>query len=328
MTSDYSFYRRAAAASPEPSLEGGASGYFSAPADTLDPNLFNGERMKPEVRARIMVRLFEWLEANGFNGDHNWLHAWVAGSGVTYQWAASRGNGDLDVLFGIDFTKFLAANPDWHGTPETELAMHVNSRLKEDLWPLTAKTKFGSGHYEVTYFLNPGTGTDIRNINAYAAYDLVNDKWSIRPPELPADPRTLYPHEWFDVADYDRAAADGLSSRYKALTARLSGAQEGSAAWHNAGADLHQVIAQASALFDDIHLGRRGAFAPQGHGYGDYRNFRWQQGKATGAVQALNAIATVGRQARAGEETEMYGAPIDPAEVVLARAALFHQNGS
>jgi hypothetical protein len=275
-----------------------------------------------------MVSLYTGLESIPLNADHDWLHAWVAGSGVTYQWSASRGNGDLDVLFGIDFTKFLHANPDYSGWPESDVAAHINGRLQTDLWPKTAAVKFGSQRYEITFFLNPGTRDNISNIHAYAAYDLIKNEWTIRPPELPADPHSLYPDAWFDTADYDRAASDSLSSRYTALTGKLSGAEEGSAAWHNAGSDLHLVVAQASSLFDDIHLGRRAAFSAQGHGYADWNNFRWQQGKASGAVQALNAIATVGRQARAGEETEMYGAPIDGAEEALRRAAMFHANGS
>jgi hypothetical protein len=321
----YGFYAKAAAQDAKPDLASGASGYFSAPSATLDPNLFDGDHLKSEVRAHIMVNLYDYLEKMHFNDIDSWLHVWLAGSGITYQWDADRGNGDLDVLFGISFSKFSQSNPGFAYLGEADFAAELNEGMKNGLWPKTAHTRFGGQDYEVTYFLNPGTGSDItQNLNPYAAYSLTTDSWTVKPPEVPQDPRSQFPAEWFDVAARDTQAARNIVSRYKELTTNLNAAETGSAAWHTSGADLQRIVAQASAMFDDIHSGRRAAFSPQGHGYADWNNFRWQSAKQSGAVQALHAITTVGVQARQDEERQLYGAPIDGAEVVLRRAAEAH----
>jgi hypothetical protein len=251
----------------------------------------------------------------------DWLHIWIAGSGVTYQWSASRGNGDLDVLFSMDVSAFEQANKGWLGLPESELAADVNEGLKAHLWPETAQTRFGNRTYEVTFFWNPGTGHDITNIHPYAAIDVLTNTWAVPPPQLPADPRSLYPASWSVAAGHDKEASDSLSATYNAMLSQLSSSRPGSVEHHSAGSRLNLVVQQATSLFNDIHGGRRDAFGPQGHGYGDYTNFRWQANKESGAVQALHAIASVGEEARKAEETELYGAPIDSAEVVLRRAA-------
>lgn len=322
---DPSYLSSAAAATPDTSLSGGASGYFSPPSATLDPNLFDGDKIKPEVRARLMVELYEFFELLSLGDEDSWLTVWVAGSGVSYQWDADRGNGDLDILFGVQWTRFLQANPSFGAYSEADFASWVNEKLKAEVWPKTAATKFGTKRYEVTYFLNPGTGTDLAaHLHPYAAYNLTTNEWAVRPPKLPEDPRSLYPQEWFAAAQGDTRAAQTLSSRYAASLADLGSSTPGSAQWHNAGATLNLVTSQAAALFTDIHAGRREAFSGQGNGYGDYHNFRWQVFKASGGVKAIHAITQVGVEALQAEQRATWGAVIDPAEVVLRRAAQAH----
>jgi hypothetical protein len=313
---DSKFFDKASQVSAAP----GASGYFSAPSETLDPNLFDGEHLKPEVRSHVMVTLGEYLRKH-YQVDLSWLHIWIAGSGVSYQWAASRGNGDLDVLYSIDITPFESANPELQGVGESELAATLNDLIKSELWPDEREHRFGNQVYEITYFFNQGTGTDISRIHPYAAIDVLTNTWAVRPPQLPDDPRSLYPASWSVAAGQDKEAADSLSASYNAMLNQLSSSRPGSVEHHSAGARLNLVVQQATSLFNDIHGGRRDAFGPQGHGYGDYVNYRWQSAKESGAVQTLHAIASVGEEARKAEETELYGAPIDSAEVVLRRAA-------
>lgn len=319
---DPRFFEKVTAGKPAPTTAGGASGYFSAPAQTLDPNLFDGNTLKSEVRQHILLTLRAWLdETMGVHDIWDWLHVWIAGSGVTYQWAASRGNGDLDVLFGIEFSKFARVNPGWRDRPEEDLAAEVNDGMKNSLWPGESQTRFGSQVYEVTYFWNPGTGSDIRNIHPYAAIDVVTGEWAVPPPQLTEDPGAAFPREWYNQADHDSESAERLTRAYNEHLGKLGAADPGSVPWHNAGASLNLVVHTASLLFNDIHLGRRDAFGPQGHGYGDYTNFRWQYGKKTGAVKALHEIANVGEEARKDEETALWGGPIDGADVALRRAA-------
>lgn len=304
-------------------LPAGHSGYFSAPSDHLDPHLFDGDHLRDEVRQNILATLEDGLHAYvNLNFVNEWLHVWLAGSGITYQWNADRGNGDLDVLFGVDQARFVAWNPEYKGIPEDSVAAVVNERLKSDLWPQTSQVHFGGQTYEVTYYWNPGTGSDIRGIHPYAAYDVKRDVWVVRPPELPQDPKTLYPRSWFIQAGHDHAMASTLNDEYRTLQGLLTSSRPNSPAFHNAGGALHLTHAKAKTLFDDIHTGRREAFGEQGHGYGDWHNFRWQQAKASGAVQALHEIVSLAHDQNEAEDTALYGGPIDAADTLITRAML------
>jgi hypothetical protein len=250
---------------------------------------------------------------------------WLAGSGISYQWAGDRGNGDLDVLFGIDYPEFCQSNPAFQGMPEDEFADLLNTDLKKTLWPRTATTDFNGQTYEVTYYLNPGTTAgSIQGIHPYAAYNLTSDRWDIRPPSLPSNPRDLYPAEWWKHIDAEQGHARVLVDRYTKLRSMMSSAHPNSATFKNLITSQKIVVEQAKALFDDIHLGRKAAFGPGGEGYGDYANFRWQAHKESGTVQALNTLATVDVEARKAEETDLYGAPLDDAATALAKAALWN----
>ena len=322
MTSPADFYAKAVASAPPPTMEVGASGYFSAPQETLDPRLFDGDKLREEVRRFILDALFQELLSLGLNSPGAWTKVWLAGSGISYQWAADRGNGDLDVLFGVDYPTFLQRNSDWGGMSEDQFATWLNTHLKDELWPKTASKFFGQQAYEVTFYLNPGTGRDIRNINPYAAYDVRANNWTVPPPKVSANPREMYPKAWFTAAESDRRMTQELLSRYGDLKSSLGMAQPGSAAWHNYGDALRVVSQQAQILWDDIHGGRHEAFREGGHGYGDYHNFRWQRAKETGVVQSLQAILGVRKAATEAMDSELYGGPIAPADEALSRAAM------
>lgn len=326
MSDPLGYYQRAANAAPRPTTEGGESGYFSTPGTTLDPALFEGTNLRSDVQSRIVQPLYAWLAGRGLKGMPMWLFMWLAGSGISYQWAAARDPGDLDVMLGADLVSFRQYNPEFDGFSAEEIAASLDTALKTELWPKTAHTRFGDSEYEVTYYLNPGVGHDITVIHPYAAYEIYPGmRWVIEPPELPADPRTLYPQEWFGRADEDASRARKLAAQFNASMDAVNRAPIGSPQWHNAGADLHMTVSQASALFDAIHTGRRAAFEGSGQGYGDWANFRWQRGKELGTIKAMRDIMDVGKNAQAAEETELYGAPIDSAEVALRRAVAVHR---
>jgi hypothetical protein len=321
----YEFYlNRAITQGQQPDIHSGASGYFSTPQTGLDPHIFDGDHIKPDVRDHILGVFYHFLDLR-YSGRTRWLGVWLAGSGISYQWAGDRGNGDLDVLFGIDYPEFCQANPAFQGMPEDEFADLLNTDLKKTLWPSTATTDFHGQTYEVTYYLNPGTTAgSIQGIHPYAAYNLTNDRWDIRPPSLPSSPRDLYPAEWWKHIDAEKAHAHVLVDRYTKLRSMLSSAHPNSATFKNLITSQKIVVEQAKALFDDIHLGRKAAFGPGGEGYGDYANFRWQAHKESGTVQALNTLATADVEARKAEETDLYGAPLDDAATALAKAALWN----
>lgn len=322
MSANPDFYAKAVASAPPPTMEGGASGYFSAPQDTLDPNLFDGTMLKPDVRSWINHTLAAELAKLGLKYAARWTYVWLAGSGISYQWAADRGNGDLDVLFGVDYPAFLQRNPDWGGMSEEQFSNWLNGNLKAQLWTRTAHQEFGDQVYEVTFYENPGTGRDITSIQPYAAYNLRTNSWTVTPPKVAADPASMYPEAWFHAAELDKTQAVRLLERYGKHNLALEGTSPGSPGWHNAGAALGLVTQQAQALWDDIHGGRHAAFAQGGHGYGDWANFRWQQGKRTGVVNALRGLVGVRKAATDASDTELYGGPILSADEALSRAAM------
>ena len=296
----------------------GHSSYFEQPLPTLDPSLFDGHHLKDHVRQWLLLTLADGLaDSLDLAGVNEWLHAWLAGSGITYQWEG--GEGDLDVLFGVDMLRFVHWNPNFTGVPESAVAQWADGELKNKVWPKTAHTRFGQRVYEVTFFWNPGTHDRIENIKPYAAYDLKSDTWAVEPPDLPADPAELYPAEWYKAAASDITSAQDILSRHHHLAQVLSTTDPSTATGRNAASEMARVRMSARAMFDDIHLGRRAAFGEQGHGYSDWHNFRWQHAKATGVVPALRYITEKAKAASDAEQTRLYGGPIDAADAIVTR---------
>lgn len=308
---------------PSPSLEGGATGYFSEPQDRLDPSLFDGSgHVHANVRSLLTGRIISFMHNElRLKNSEEWLHVWLAGSGITYQWAGDRGNGDLDVLLGINRTSFDSANPDHAGLGEADLATWIDAALRSRLWPTMAETQIGGRRYEVTFFYNAGTGNDIRNINPYAAYDLTEDKWTVRPPAETAATHK-FPQEWFASAALDAGHAQKLVRNYHAAYTELATSATNSPGFQNAGSKLNAITAEARAFLDDIHHGRRQAFQSGGEGYLSWPNFRWQEAKGSGTIKALSEISGVRALAEEDLEKKLYGSTLPSADDLLIRAML------
>lgn len=296
-----------------------SGGYFSAPSASLDPHLFNGDVLLPDVRAWIIKTIHASIKDYGLANPKRWLSIWITGSGVSYQW----GNGDLDIILGVDYTKFSRYNPEYEGVDYAAAANDLNRYLRKNLWKLTSAVNFGGSTYEATFYWDAAAGTDIERIKPYAAYDVLGNNWIVRPIELPASPSDLYSPQWYEAADRDRASADEVLSRYRTFSRQFKNAVPGSPKYHNSGNALNLAKQQARALFDAIHLGRHEAFAEQGHGYRDFHNFRWQRAKATGVVNDLRKVLDESVITDALRETQLYGGPISGAEDALRRAELW-----
>lgn len=326
-------YQHAQEDQPEPSLQGGASGYLSPPRTELDPALFEGSKLapgsfnlRPNVMPIVLNPLMIFLNDIGLQEPAKWIKAWIAGSAITYQWSADRGNGDLDILLGIDHPMFDAHNPGFKWMGDEDLANELNEGLRVGLWPKTANTKINGKTFEVTYFYNPGTGMDIRNIHPYAAYDLLKDQWVVEPPSLPtAGPH--FPHSWFEKAAEDTRYTADLVDKYKSYAELQAVHGPGTPGYINAGSMLNLVTAQAHALLTGIHHGRTLAFQGGGEGYTDWHNFRWQRAKATGAVKALSELVGVRERAEEDRDTSLYGSPVKSADELVRRAMLYRRNG-
>lgn len=275
-------------------IKPGSSGYFSQPVNVLDPHLFDGEHLKPDVRTRLNNLLLNYLNAR-YSGADSWTMVWLAGSGISYQWSANRGNGDLDVLFGIDYDKFIDCNPDFQWMSRGEITEEIDNDLKQQLWPNTAHELFCTDnewsyqYYEVTFFLNnnveasPG---DIVNIHPYAAYNLTTDEWTVRPPRESAHINTVYEQH----VQSNNEATSALVNQYNSLRSQMSTLHPSSPHLVNLARSKSFIVEQARQLFDTIHLGRKTAFSSQGEGYNDFYNYQWQAAKRDGIVNALNEL--------------------------------------
>jgi len=291
-----------------PGITPGSTSYFSAAASELDPKLFQGTHMRTWMREAILSILFDYLAKN-FNDPYSWTRAWLAGSGVSYQWAASRDPGDLDCLVGIEYTKFRQSNNEYIGFSNNEIASMFNEGFNADVLPNTRRWE----GYELTFYVNPAT--DIRDINPYAAYDLIADVWTVEPDKNPQPP---YSRDWEMKTSRDNETAIELLNRYSAALNELRSAKT-DAYRINAERKLRLAEEQAVAFYDSIHQGRKVAFSQTGAGYADFNNYRWQAGKQTGTIQALRALKDAYEKAKTKEQVETYGVQLPDVNTLLRR---------
>lgn len=291
-----------------PQISSSTTSYFSLPSSELDPNIFQGMNLKSWVRLDILSMLFDYLGMK-FTSPNLWTHVWLAGSGVSYQWEASRDPADLDCLLGIDYVKFRQTNPEFLGYSDQEIASTFNENFNEDLMP---KTRNWEG-YELTFYVNPQS--DIKDINPYAAYDLTTDSWTVSPEQNPQPP---YVRAWEQKAQRDHDMSAEITKRYEIALNELKVASN-PAQRINAERKLNLAADQAIAVYDDIHVGRKAAFSKVGAGYADYNNYRWQAGKRSGAVQALRSIKDQRKLANSSTQLNTYGVELPDASTLIRR---------
>lgn len=286
--------------------------YFSAPSNELDPTLFQGRVLRGWVRTGILHLLHDYLHQK-YRHAELWAHPWLAGSGVSYQWSADRHPGDLDCLVGVDFIQFRQANPEYRGLTDKEISATLNEGFHDEL---QTQTEDWNG-YELTFYVNP-TGTDIRNIKPYAAYDLKYDEWTVTPSPTQTAPSKP---EWESVVNGDATLAQQVHSRFNSALQDLQDTRNG-AAQRNAEARLTAAAQQGNALYTEIHENRSVAFSPAGEGYGDFHNYRWQAGKRLGTIDTLRAIRQYTQDMTKTRQAATYGVELPDASTLIRRAAL------
>lgn len=291
-----------------------STSYFSMPSDHLDPILFSGNAIRPWVKNSILSLLMDHL-AKFYEGPDRWAKAWLAGSGVSYQWQAQRSPSDLDCLVGVDYIEFRRLNPSYRGLSDSEISEMMNEELKEHLMPSTENWQ---NEYELTFYVNPGA-TDITAINPYAAYDLSDDCWTVEPSHTSG---AGYSREWEKKADLDLEMTKNIVGRYSAALSSIKMATNPS---HrvNAEANMRLALSQASSLFDEIHSNRHIAFSRVGAGYADFNNWRWQAGKRSGAVPVLKTLRDYERGVKTSQEVHTYGMELPRPDLLIRRAAVY-----
>jgi hypothetical protein len=303
------FYDELASRATPVSVEPESTSYFSPSSPGLDPRLFRDNMLIGKVRQGILSILFDHLHRHYYNPEA-YIHAWLAGSGVSFQWAAQRDPGDLDCLVGVDYTDFRRSNPQYVGFSDQEIASMFNEDFRNELYPLT---EHYLDSFELTFYVN--VQTDITKIKPYAAYSLTDDDWTVPPQELNAPENA----KWKILTNKDLSMGIEIIDRYsKALNDIANATNQASRI--NAEAALKLAVQQGAALFDVIHEGRKTAFSPSGLGYSDYANFRWQSGKATGLIPALRTLKDVSTKTRQEFDAQTYGVELPDAKVLIRRA--------
>ena len=250
---------------------------FAPTLTNLDPRLFDGERLRPEVRETIMNRIAAHWDEN-YKNWREWSRVYLAGSAVSHWWADYNAvshagepgldyhlNDDLDTLIGIEYGGLLENHPEFLGVPAQIISAELNKGLRENCnlddiffevpsaevpeweWadsPQNGKVKVGP--WSATFYVNPNS-YDIRVIKPYAAYDLTNDEWAVKPVEA-AEGHNFTPTEWYY---FEGVAAEIMATLQLPEPARSN---------------------KAKHLWEFIHTNRNKAFRPDGQGVFDYRN--------------------------------------------------------
>lgn len=303
-------YYEALAKSAQPvGVEAGETSYFSEPNERLDPRLFRGAKLLPAVRDGILTLLIRHLEL-GYNEPTAWAKAYLAGSGVSFQWSAHREPADLDCLVSIDYVQFRQSNQEYKGWSDREIAAEINQGFRNELHPRT--DNFMSA-FELTFYVN--LNPNIQELKPYAAYSINDDNWVVPPTKEQPSSQP----EWVSAVERDRAMATEIIKRYASALEQIQNAKN-DAMRINAESALANAVHQGSALFEDIHSSRSSAFSPSGQGYADFANYRWQSGKQTGVVHAMKKLHQLSNEASARFSTETYGMELPSAATLLRRA--------
>jgi hypothetical protein len=296
-------------------VRAGVSSLDIEPSSDLDPDLFVGTRLRSSVRMDLLGLLNGYM-THQYRNHERWMRAWIAGSAASFRWHASHAMRDLDVLLGVDFVGFRSANPGYTQMSNAEIASHLNEGLRMELWPATSAWQ---GQYEVTWYVNPGSW-DITAIKPYAAYDLVEDGWTVPPsPDAPrVDP------QWAVHADMYHQRANTIVERYSQSLTTLQNATN-PAARVNAERMFHMTVEQAVGMFESVHAARRTAFAGTGEGYDDWGNYLWQMGKKAGWLPALRQIKDYHESVTGDVNLQTYGIDLPSTDTMIRRAAMHNR---
>jgi hypothetical protein len=271
--------------------------------------LFRNDKLQSSVRLAVLQLLFNHLNDN-YTGGEAWSRVWLAGSGVSYQWAANREPGDLDCLIGIDYPRFRESNNRFAGLSDAEVASTLNEGFREQLHPITERFL---GAFELTFYVN--VRSNILDIKPYAAYSLTDDDWVVSPEPI----KFTAPESWGTAASGDKTQAINILTNYQNAKAKYETANN-DAIKANARSEMRVAMSQAAALYEGIHQGRSNAFSPSGEGYTDFYNYRWQIGKQSGVVQALRALKNEMDAEDTALNNKTYGVDLPSADILIRRA--------
>lgn len=248
------------------------------PTYGLDHRLFTGEKLKPEVRTAVLARLGPVIEPLLGEDWKRYTKVYLAGSEAS-EWTSEtlEGNGDFDTLIGVDYDH-IGGEPGIPvaGMDDDDINDLLNKALRENYNASPWKAPFG-GDWDLTGYCNAGS-YDIRRIKPYAAYNITDDEWSVRPPHLPDWSIEKLP----EGGDNLLAEAEGYAAVIEAISKMPEPFR----------------TQQGKALWKHLHSDRGRAFSDEGEGWLDPGNLiekalvewglwdklvEWQYGKKTAA---------------------------------------------
>jgi 2'-5' RNA ligase len=226
--------------------------YWGPNSAQNDQRLFSGDHLRPEVRQDILDRVGGVLGA--YDGWEKWTRVYFAGSQAA-QWLDQngQGNGDFDILIGIDFEEFRGLNPQFEEIEDAEIA----TTLTDELWAKANAKEYyftlhdgrSVGPFDRTFYCNP-RAWDIKALHPYAAYNVTSDDWAVHPLQVPKNwsAKSLPESYW--------GYAEALLAEIKAI-GQLPPEER------------HRM---AENLWEELHSHRSDAFADGGHGLFDLSN--------------------------------------------------------
>lgn len=214
----------------------------------LDHRLFDGDHLKPMVRAAVLTDLDAVLRPLLGADWQSYIKVYLAGSEAS-EWTSEtlEGNGDFDTLLGVNYDALRHRAPAFAGDEDnTEIDDRLNQVLRAQYNRSPWATPFGT--YDRTGYVN-NDAYDITKIRPYAAYDITDDTWAVRPPHLPG----------WDVTKMNPSVVAEV---------------------HAVEAYIRSILAlpepmrtqQGAALWDHLHSDRSRAFGPNGQGWWDPAN--------------------------------------------------------
>jgi GNAT superfamily N-acetyltransferase len=237
------------------------------PTTGHDPDLFDDEELKPEIRRDLIHRWTVFCAQHGLANWHAYTELYFTG-GEASNWSGpgSSPNGDFDMQVGLDFDEFRAVNVEWKPLSDAEVSAKLNDLFWTDLDDHDYHPAGSPRVFDLTWFSNPAVNPDISAIRPYAAWNVLREEWAVHPkhyvqaPHLPAGVRKAL------------QGADRYARQVLALPEP-------------------QRTREAAALFESWHTDRSAAFGPGGAGVFDYANLRMKALEATGVWQQLQDAA-------------------------------------
>ena len=259
------------------------------PTQGLDVRLFDGEKLKPDVREYILSTLDKFWAPQFGHDWKDWAIVYFAGSEAS-EWTSDAlvGNNDFDVLIGVDYDAMRRAVPSMAQLDNQQITNALNLNLRvldaqtdEAMIPIEGKEE---GPFSNTWYVNANS-YDIRNIKPYAAYDVTHDRWAVKPPHLP---------KW-DISKFPEGPA--LVREAEAVAAQVRAILEMPEPYRTQ---------QGFTLWQRLHGDRSRAFGPQGEGWYDPGNVIEKWLDQEGLWERLVEIML-----RARERPESLSAPAD-----------------